>query len=388
MAHCAAEAFANPSSQHRFGRKARQWLEDAREGMARILGAELATSPPDQLIFTSGGTEANNLALLGLAEDRPGQVVVSKIEHPSVLGAAQHLRSRGIQVAKLGCTPQGVVDLQQLAELLRRPTRLVSVMLANNETGVLQPLEQVASLCRHHGALVHTDAVQAVGKIPVSFRALGVDALTVAAHKFHGPRGSGALLLKAGVRLAPLLHGGFQQSGLRPGTECVTLAVGMWKALELWQREAAERSARWTALRDRLEAALLSGWPSAAIHGKGAPRLPQTTCISLTGLNRQAVVMALDLAGLACSTGSACASGSSDPSPALVAMGCPQEQLASAVRFSLGATSRADEVEGAVERILLVCNQLGAANSGRNSPAHPRGSTANLVNYEAVSEPS
>ena len=235
---------------------------------------------------------------------------------------------------------------------------LVSVMLGNNETGVIQPVAEIAQLCRAAGAIMHTDAVQAAGKIPVKFRALGVDALTIAAHKFHGPRGIGALLVRHDVKLEPMLFGGFQQVGLRPGTEPTALAVGMCRALELWHIEGEARTRRLTELRDRFEAKLRAAVPDLVINGESAERLPHTSNIAFLGLDRQALVMALDLAGVACSTGSACASGSSEPSPVLLAMQAPAEVISSSLRFSLGAGITAAEIDEAAARIIKIVNDL------------------------------
>lgn len=358
MAQAAQEAYGNPSSQHAAGRRARQRLEDAREGLATLLGADVASSAPDRLVFTSGGTEANNLALRGLAGSRPCRVLVSALEHPSVHEPAMALRRSGYDVQFIPATRRGTIDLEALRELLRTPTRLVSVMLANNETGVLQPLDEVQALCRQHGALLHTDAVQAVGKLPLDFRRLGVDALSLAAHKFHGPRGIGALLVRHGVELEPYLYGGPQEGGLRPGTECVALAVGMYEALRLWDASRDAHAQRMAALRDALQLALCHGWPDAVVHGAEAPRVPQTLSIALPPLDRQALVLALDAAGVACSSGSACASGSTDPSPALRAMGCSAALVDSSIRLSVGATTSPADVDEAARRILLVCEKL------------------------------
>ena len=231
-------------------------------------------------------------------------------------------------------------------------------MLANNETGVLQPIGELAKLCAEREIPLHTDAVQVAGKLPLHFRDLGASAMTITAHKFHGPRGIGALIVRHGVKLNPLLHGGFQQAGFRPGTEDVALAIGMFTALQLWQREAAERAARMAQLRDRLEAQLLVGDANVVINGAAATRLPHTTNIAFVGLNRQALLMALDLAGVACSTGSACASGSSEPSPVLLAMGCAEGVVEGSLRLSLGATTTPAEVDEAARRILLTVNEL------------------------------
>jgi cysteine desulfurase len=362
---------ANPASQHEAGRKARRMLEEAREGIATLLGAKTSGMETDQVIFTSGGTEANNLALLGLGGPEAGgrrsgvggqeagrSVIISAIEHPSVVGAAEERRRGGCDVARAAVDGNGVINVGQLKELLDQSTALVSVMLANNETGVIQPVAEIAALCQERGIVLHTDAVQAVGKIAVNFRELGADAMTVAPHKFHGPLGIGALILRYGVTLEPQLFGGFQQGGLRPGTENVALAVGFFEALRLWHEEASARETRMRALRDELERSLRAELPDVFVVGEPAPRLPTTSCISFPGINRQALVMALDMAGVACSTGSACASGSSQPSPTLLAMGLPAELIESAIRLSLSALTTAAEATQAVRRIINAVNHL------------------------------
>jgi cysteine desulfurase len=377
MLACERDGWGNPASAHYAGRRARRLLEEAREGIASLLGANLQSAQPDSLIFTSGGTEANNLALLGLcgACAEPGRLIVSAIEHPSVVGPATELARRGWELLRAPVTPEGVVDLTWLPNACQSALRLsgpspsslvVSVMLGNNETGVLQPVDKIASLAHAAGARVHTDAVQVAGKLPINLHALDVDVLTLSAHKFHGPRGVGAVLLRAGVGLKPQLLGGFQQAGLRPGTESVALAVGMHEALRLAHRELQTRTTRMTALRERLEAGILAGFTSAVVHGGQVSRLPHTSNVSFPGLDRQALQMALDLAGVACSTGSACASGSTDPSPELIAMGCPDELLHSSLRFSVGATTMPAEVDQAVRHILHVCNDLRSQKQARN----------------------
>ncbi len=380
MAACDRAGYANPASQHAPGRRARQVLEDAREGIAELLGAKPG-NPADQLIFTSGGTEANNLALTGLLPRAPAgrgvSLVVSAIEHPSVSETADHWEQQGVRVDRLGVDRQGVVRLDELECLLtaaagKNPVGLVSVMLANNETGVIQPVREIATLVHAHAALVHTDAVQMVGKLPVRFRELGVDALTFSAHKFHGPRGIGGLLLRAGVPLKPLMFGGFQQAGLRPGTESVTLAVGMHAALKAWAAEADQRAERLTAIRDRFEQRLREAGLNIEIHGTPSARLPHTSNISFLGFNRQSLMMAFDLAGIACSTGSACASGASDPSPCLVAMGVGEAAWDSALRFSWGALSRMAEADAAADRIFNVCKNLEKMSPARKFPGIPR----------------
>jgi cysteine desulfurase len=362
MAECLALP-ANPNSQHAAGRRARRLLEDARESIGRILGAEVSGQHPDRVIFTSGGTEANNLALLGLAGSRPARLIISAIEHASVTGPAERLAEAGWEVVRLAPDGDGVVPVERLAESLSDDTRLVSVMLANNETGVVQPVAAMTELAHRRGALVHTDAAQAIAKMPVSFRQLGVDTMSIAAHKFHGPVGIGALIVRHGLSLAPLLSGGFQEDGLRPGTEPLALAVGMCRALEAWQREVAERQERLRRLRDRLELALKTGYPALVVNGQGAERLPHVANVAFVGLNRQALLIALDQAGIAASSGSACKSGSSEPSPVLLAMGVPKPVADSSLRFSLGATTTEAQIDDAAERILQVCSRMTGQHS-------------------------
>ncbi len=368
MRDCWAEPCLNPGSQHEFGRRARRTIEQARGRIAELLGANTTGADADRIVFTSGGTEANNLAVLGLlhaegarhplASSHP-HLIISAIEHPSITALADDLQRRGYQVDRLGVDPRGVIRVEQLAQLLRPETRLVAAMLGQNETGVLQPVAELAAIGAERGVPLHTDAAQVVGKIPVDFRALNVATMSLAAHKFHGPLGIGALVVRHGVELEPQLFGGFQQGGLRPGTEPVALAVGICRALELWHAERHERAARMRELRDRFEAAILDGWRPARVIGADAQRLPHTSQIAFVGLDRQSLFLALDQAGVACSAGSACASGSSEPSPALVAMGCNEAVFGSALRFSLGATTTADVVDEAVRRILRCCNDLG-----------------------------
>lgn len=358
------DGYANPASQHQPGQRARRALEDARERIARLLGASLTDTRPDRLLFTSGGTEANNLAVLGIAEargrDEPGQVVISAIEHPSVIEPAERLLERGWRLDTLGVTRDGVVRVDDLPGVLTPQTHLVSVILGSHETGVLQPVRELALTCREIGVPLHTDAVQVAGKLPVDFRGLGVAALTVAAHKFRGPLGIGALVLDADTRLVPILFGGEQQNRLRPGTEPVALALGMLTALELWQAECESEVRRMTSLRERFETGLRSGYTDAVVNGAGAERLPHTANVAFPGLEGQILLMALDLAGVACSVGSACASGSTELSPTLRAMQLPHEIVAGSLRFSLGSTTTEAEVDEAVRRIVRVANDLKA----------------------------
>lgn len=368
MARCWREAPANPASQHRWGQAARRRLEQLREGIATLLGANPTGTPPDRVLFTSGGTEANNLAIRGIAQARspqePAQLVISAIEHPSVLEPAEALLEQGWRLDCLGVDTTGVVRTTELPNLLSQQTALVSVMLANHDTGVVQPVAEVARLCRERGVPLHSDAVQAAGKWPIGFRELGVSALSIAAHKFRGPLGIGALIVRGDLTLKPTLFGGSQQWGLRPGTESLPLVVGMYTALELWQQEQQELAERMIRLRGQFERGLARSLEGIVIHGEAAPRLPQTSNVAFLGVDAQIVLMALDLAGIACSLGAACSSGSAEPSPTLLAMGLPRATVDSSLRFSLGATTTPAEIDEAVRRIVSVVGQLRGKRIG------------------------
>jgi cysteine desulfurase len=345
------DVYSNPASAHRAGRRARQALEDARERVAALLGAQ-----PDEVVFTSGGTEANNLAVLGLAGDPPGHVVASPVEHPSVAEPLRRLAEVGFRVDYLPADETGVVRAGALAGLLRPDTRLVTVMLANNETGAVQPVADLLG-CRP-AVPFHCDAVQAVGRVPVHFGELGVTSLSLSAHKFHGPCGIGALLVRRGAKLRPLLLGGHQQRGRRPGTEPVALAVGLAAALDLAQREGAARRERVLMLRRRLLDALRREAAPVVLNGPEQGGIPHTLNLSFPGCHADALLMSLDLAGVACSTGSACSSGSLLPSPVLKAMGVPDDVLHSAMRFSLSALLTEEEIDEAARRIAAAVRRL------------------------------
>jgi cysteine desulfurase len=361
VAQAYAEGYANPASQHQRGQRARRILEETRERTATLLGADLTCHQPDRLIFTSGGTESNNFAVLGIAQakgDTPGKIIISSIEHQSVIEPAEYLLEQGFRLDTLPVNSSCVVRLESLDQLLSSETRLVSVILGNHETGVLQSIAEIARLCNARNVPLHTDAVQAVGKHPVDFRALGVAAMSIAAHQFQGPLGIGALVLHHEVPLKPLMFGGHQQFGLRPGTESLPLALGMLTALELSQKEQTEHVRRLSELRQRFEHGLRTGWPEIIIHGAAVPRLPQTINIAFPPLDGQVLLLALDMAGVACSAGSACSSGSTELSPTLRAMGLPSEIVASSLRFSLGATTTEADIDEAVRRILQVCKEI------------------------------
>jgi cysteine desulfurase len=332
MAAILAEV-GNPSSVHRFGQAARCALEQARASVAALVGAD-----PAAVVFTSGGTEANNQALAGAA----GDVLVSAIEHESVLAMAP-------ERPRIPVDGSGRVDLAALDRLLRETgVRQVAVMLANNLTGVIQPVAEVAAIARAHGARVHCDAIQAAGKIPVDLAALGVDTLALSAHKLGGPAGAGALVLGPGIEPELLLRGGGQERRWRAGTENLAGIVGFGRAcaLALADRDFAERVG---SLRDRLEAAVLAMAPDAKVFGWDTPRLPTTSCLAMAGVSAQTQLIGFDLAGIAVSVGSACSSGTIGPSAVLAAMGVPAGEAGTAIRVSLGWASSAAEVERFLE---------------------------------------
>jgi cysteine desulfurase len=361
MFEMAQQRFANPSSQHSAGRIARQVVEDAREKLVQSVGARVQGMSSDQLLFTSGGTEANNLALFGLLRSSSGTLCVSSIEHPSVLIAADYLRQRGRNVVFLRVNSDGVVCLDHLRAVLEgpesQPIDLVSMMAANNETGVLQPVREAAELCRRRGVLFHTDAVQVLGKHSLCFQDLNVDAMTITAHKIHGPIGVGALVIRHGVTLRPQLFGGFQQMALRPGTESPLLCDAFAFAAEL-VADVEARSSYMRSLRDNLEIGICEKIPQAVVIGQESTRLPHTLSISFPGVDRQALQLALDMRGIACSTGSACASGSSQPSHVLNAMGLAPEIVKGGVRFSVSCETTSEEIGRAVETIQMTVRSL------------------------------
>lgn len=357
VAYHLQHSFANPGSRHAEGRQARKVLESSRETIASILGAQ-----PDEVIFTSGGTEASNLALFGAALSMtPGTIALTAGEHPATMEACKSLKPRGWELAVLPVDRDGrlrPLECDGTSPLWTGDIKVATVILAHNETGVIQDVRPLAATCRERGVFLHLDAVQAVGKIEVKFAELGATSLAFGAHKFHGPRGIGGLLLKKGVSLAPFEFGGHQESGRRPGTEMVALAAGMAKALELWHRDRHERTARLRILRDRLEAGLLDRCPWAVINGSREHRLPNTLNIAFPGLDGEAILVNLDLEELACSLGSTCASGSAEPAPALVAMGAPPEVYKASVRFTVGLENSLEEMDDAAERIGRVIVRL------------------------------
>ncbi|MCG8651940.1 MAG: cysteine desulfurase [Pirellulales bacterium] len=349
---------ANASSQHALGQRARNQIEQSLEVIGKCLGSPLDQPGGPRLILTSGGTESNNLALLGIGNQ---DLLVSRIEHPSVIAVARWLEKTGRQVHWIDAKPSGEVDLGSLDRLLDRhhaTVSLVSIMSANNETGVLQPIREAAEICAAAGVPLHVDATQSIGKVTVNLTSLGAAAVTFAAHKFHGPQGIGALWVDAGVKIQPVFHGGQQQLETRPGTEPLALIVGMAEAVRLAVEELETNVSSLKPLRDRLETTLCELHPDLVVHGLGSPRLPTTSCISFVGADRQSMLMALDLAGIASSSGSACSSGSSPPSHVLQAMNVPDDQVESALRFGVSKFSTMDEIETAIRSISSVYKKL------------------------------
>jgi cysteine desulfurase len=358
----------NASSIHAFGQRAKALVDDARSSVARLIGAE-----PSEIIFTSGGTEADNLALRGFAEaPRDGgkpALIVTAIEHEAVLNAAKALERRGWSVAVLPVSAAGVVSVDAIAAALdrapRRPAPLVSVMLANNEVGTLQPVAEIAALAHERGAVVHTDAVQAAGRVPVDVGTLGVDMLTLAGHKFGGPKGVGALWVRRGLPLQAQSIGGKQERGRRAGTENTAGLEGLRVAAErAWRGLQAERL-RQAALRDRLERGILEQVPGTAVNGAGAPRVPNTTNVSFEGVEGESIVIGLDLEGIAVSTGSACSSGTLEPSHVLKAMGLGPARVEGAVRFSLGPETTEVEIGRVIDVVPAVVARLRARGRSR-----------------------
>ena len=347
--------FGNPSSTHRWGREARAALDEARERVGRCLGAR-----PDEICFTSGGTEGDNLAILGAwralkAKGRKA-VVTSPIEHKAILGAVHQAAREGAEERILGITADGVVDGQSFDDLVDDTVAVCSTMWVNNEIGTIQPVPELAAKAKERGALFHTDAVQAFGKIPIDAQKQQFDFLTISGHKFGAPKGIGALFIRRGTSLEPLMYGGTQDRGRRPGTENVAAAVGLARAAELTLAECDAHCARLLKLRVRLEAGILARVPDAVIHGRGAERAPHIVNISVPGTDSESLLMALDLRGIAASGGSACQSGSVSPSHVLAALGVPPDLASAAIRMSLGALT----TDHCIDRVIEVFPALVA----------------------------
>jgi cysteine desulfurase len=368
--------FGNAASIHTFGQKARAAVETAREQVAALIGAR-----PQEIVFTSGGTEADNHAIFGalsalvtwLPNRSPNplddlgkrlsiahlkHVITTAIEHEAVLNTCQELEKQGVRVTYLPVDGEGVVSAEAVRRALRKETVLITVMHANNELGTVQPLKEIGRIAADADVYFHTDAVQSAGKVPIDVNALRLDLLSLSGHKFYAPKGIGALYIRGGTHLQQLLYGGHHQRGFRPGTENVAGIVGMGKAAELARKSLAEDAARISALRDRLEQGLLSRVPHSRANGARAPRTPNTSNIQYSGIEGEALVIALDLKGLACSTGAACSSGAVEPSHVLTAIGLSPDEARSSLRFSLGRHTTAGEIDFALQIVPAAVEQL------------------------------
>jgi cysteine desulfurase len=353
VAHHLRFAYANPGSRHAEGRKARRVFEESREKIADLLGAS-----PGEVVFTSGGTEASNMAIFGFTSSVPETIALTAGEHPATIESCQALMQRGWKLVNMDVDTDGRLLSGQFPALPWEQLKLVTVILAHNETGVVQDTTALARHCQERGVPLHIDAVQAVGKIPVNFRELKATSLALGAHKFHGPRGIGALLLREGAQLAPLQYGGHQESGRRPGTEMVALAAGMARALEICHDDMNSRIATLQSMRDELEQRLRATCEPTVLNSPTEHRLPNTLNLSFPGVDGEAMLVALDLDGIACSLGSTCASGSAEPAPVLMAMGRSEDIYKSAVRFTLNSDNRPEEIPIAAQRIAAVIKRL------------------------------
>jgi cysteine desulfurase len=354
------EQYGNASSIHWYGQQAKAAIETAREQVAKLINAR-----PNEIAFTSGGTESDNTSVFGIVEAAQPHgrydgkhIIISAIEHHAVLNAAQALEKRGVLVTYVPVDYSGVVDPSEVERAIRPETVLISIMHANNELGTIQPIEEIGRVAREGDIYFHTDAVQSVGKIPVDVEKLNVDLLSFSAHKFHGPKGTGALFIRKGTDLRPMFYGGHHERDRRPGTENVAGAVGAGKAAEVAFQKLETEGKRIAALRDRLEDAMLDVVPLAAVNGDRARRLPTTTNMRFDHVEGEGFVIAMDLRGVACSTGAACSSGSLEPSHVLSAIGLTKAQARSSMRFSLGRFTTAEDIDHAIELIPAVVEHL------------------------------
>ena len=351
-----AELAGNPSSLHWDGQQAKRALDEARATVAEALGAS-----PSEIILNGGGTEGDNHALFGVAaklKERGRHIITTAIEHHAVLNACRWLETQGYSVTYLPVDGDGVVDLDALRRSLRPDTVLVSVMLANNEIGTVEPLAEVVRLAHERNVLVHTDAVQAIGKMPVRVDELGVDLLTLTAHKFYGPKGTGALYVRRGTPLAPLMYGGHQEHGLRPGTQNIPGVVGLATALKLATAELPAEAARLAALRDRLQAGIRAHIPRVRFNGHPSVRLPNILNVSFADVDGESLLMALDVKGIAVSTGSACASGAAEPSHVLAALKLESDYIQGSLRFSLGHVTTVEDIDYTTRTLVEIVRRL------------------------------
>src|SRR6266850_791432 len=363
--------FGNAASIHTPGQRARAAVETAREQVAALIGGR-----PQEIVFTSGGTESDNHAVLGIVSSSftsstsltsPPHIITTAIEHEAVLNACQALEKQGVRVTYLPTNREGQIDLEELHRATRPETVLITIMHANNELGTVQPLEQIGRIAAEADVYFHTDAVQSAGKIPIDVTALGVDLLSLSGHKLYAPKGIGALYIRGGTRLRQLLYGGHHQRGFRPGTENVAGIVGLGKAAEIARQSLTADTRRVSTLRDKLQQGLLHGVPQSRVNGGAAPRTPNTTNVIFPGVEGEALLIALDLKGLACSTGAACSSGAVEPSHVLTAIGLPPEEARASLRFSLGRHTTEQEIDFALQVVPSAVEQLREL-----SPTYPK----------------
>ena len=349
------ELYGNPSSMHTFGGQISHKIRHAREQVAGLLGCE-----PSEIIFTSGGTESDNAAIDGTLAAVPNKrkVITTRVEHPAVLSVSRELENRGYTVAELGVDKLGRLDLSELEENIDDDTALVTIMYANNETGVIFPIERIAELVTSRDVIFHTDAVQAVGKIPLNLLESNIDLLSLSGHKLHGPKGVGVLYVRKGTRLSPYMLGGHQEGGRRAGTENVPGIIGLGKACELAAKNIEEENRKVKYLRDKLEIAILKSCPDCRLNGDKDNRLPNTTNISFEYIEGEAILLLLDRFGICASSGSACTSGSLEPSHVLRAMGVPFTAAHGSIRFSLSRYNTEEEVDYTIEKMPQIVNQL------------------------------
>jgi cysteine desulfurase len=352
------EIWGNPSSIHAWGRESRTAVEKAREKVAQLIGAQAR-----EIFFTGGGTEADNIAILGAVEAKKSKgkhIITSQIEHHGVLDTCQYLQKQGYEVTYLPVDEYGRVNPNDVKDALREDTILVTLMLANNEVGTIQPIKEISKFTKEAGVWLHTDAVQAVGSIPVNVVDLGVDMLTMSAHKFYGPKGIGALYVRHGVRPRPVAHGGGQERKLRPGTENVAGIIGMAKALELAVAELNDTKDRLTQLRDRLIKGIEESIPEVVLNGHATERLPGNVNISFLYIEGESLILSLDMIGVAVSSGSACTSGSLDPSHVLMSMGMDHQQAHGSLRMTLGKGTTDEDIEYVLKELPPIVKKLRA----------------------------
>jgi cysteine desulfurase len=362
-----SEEYGNASSIHTFGQSARGAVETARSSVATLLGAR-----PAEIMFSSGGTESNNHAIFGIVGAAPEgrkHVITSAIEHSAVLDPCKALEKHGVAVTVLPVDRDGIVNPEDVRRAIRPETVLITIMLANNELGTIEPIEEIGRIAAETGVALHTDAVQAAGKISIDVKKLGVHLLSISAHKLYGPKGVGAMYVRKGTRLEPLLYGGHSERDRRPGTEDITSIAGLGKAAELALTRMHEEGQRLAALRDRLEKGLLERISYARVNGLRAPRTPNTTNLTLPFVEGESMVIALDLKGIACSTGAACSSGAVEPSHVLTAIGLAPEDARATLRLSLGHQTTDEEIDFALETIPPVIDRLRQMSPTYKKPA-------------------